>query len=79
MAYTETTELLLKKAVPGTNQPFETAEINNNWDKVDDAVVALIAVDAATAGDVASLSTQITDVISGDTPITITTIDGGAA
>jgi acyl dehydratase len=25
----------LEKATPGTNQPFETTSINNNWDKVD--------------------------------------------
>jgi len=41
MAYTETTDLALKKAVVGTNQPFETVEINANWDKVDAAVVSL--------------------------------------
>ena len=35
MAYTTTTKLSLEKAVPGTNQPFETTSINNNWDKVD--------------------------------------------
>ena len=41
MSYTQTTELSLDKAVPGTNQPFETASINSNWDKVDAAVVAI--------------------------------------
>ena len=35
MSYTETEVLALKKAVIGTNQPFETAEINANWDKVE--------------------------------------------
>ena len=40
MAYTESTDLALKKAVPGTNQPFETAEMNNNWDKIDAASIA---------------------------------------
>lgn len=43
MAYSETTDLALKKAVVGTNQPFETAVVNANWDKVDAAVVALKA------------------------------------
>ena len=43
MAYSETTDLALKKAVVGTNQPFETVEINANWDKVDAAVAALKA------------------------------------
>lgn len=59
MAYSTTTELALQKAVPGSNQPFETAEINNNWDKVDAAVVAvkgssvtpstIVAIDGGTA------------------------------
>jgi hypothetical protein len=40
MAYTGTTRLDLKKAVIGTNQPFETAVINANWDKVDAEAVA---------------------------------------
>lgn len=43
MAYTQTTELALDKATPGTNQAFETSVINDNWDKIDDAVVALQA------------------------------------
>lgn len=48
MAYTQTTRLQLKKAVPGTNQAFETSEINNNWDKVDAEAVAVDArLDAA--------------------------------
>ena len=41
MSYTQTTELDLDKAVPGSNQPFETTSINSNWDKVDAAVVAI--------------------------------------
>lgn len=41
MAYTGTTRLDLKKAVIGTNQPFETAVINANWDKVDAETVAI--------------------------------------
>ena len=41
MAYTGTTRLDLKKAVIGTNQPFETAVINANWDKVDAEAVAI--------------------------------------
>lgn len=40
MAYTNTTRLSLQKAVIGTNQPFETAVINSNWDKVDAEAVA---------------------------------------
>lgn len=38
MSYTTTPELAIQKAVPGSNQPFETAVINSNWDKVDTAV-----------------------------------------
>jgi hypothetical protein len=37
MAYTQTTNLGLDKAVVGTNQAFETVKINDNWDKVDGA------------------------------------------
>jgi hypothetical protein len=37
MAYTQTTNLGLDKAVVGTNQAFETVKINDNWDKVDSA------------------------------------------
>lgn len=41
MSYTQTTRLQLKKAVPGSNQPFETAVFNENWDKVDAETVAI--------------------------------------
>jgi hypothetical protein len=37
MAYTQTTNLTLDKAVVGTNQAFETTKVNSNWDKVDAA------------------------------------------
>jgi hypothetical protein len=37
MAYTQTTNIALDKAVVGTNQAFETTKINSNWDKVDAA------------------------------------------
>lgn len=37
MAYSQTTNLDLDKAVVGTNQAFETDVINDNWDKVDAA------------------------------------------
>jgi hypothetical protein len=47
MSYTNTTRLGLAKANPGTNQPFETAVINTNWDKVDaEAVAADARLDA---------------------------------
>jgi hypothetical protein len=51
MSYTETTDLLLKKAVIGSNQPFETAEMNSNWDKID--------VKTATKGDNTTASTVV--------------------
>lgn len=35
MAYTQTANLALDKAVVGTNQAFETTKVNSNWDKVD--------------------------------------------
>ena len=37
MAYTQTANLALDKAVVGTNQAFETTKVNSNWDKVDSA------------------------------------------
>lgn len=40
MSYTTTTRLGLQKAVIGSNQPFETAVINNNWDKLDTESIA---------------------------------------
>jgi len=40
MSYTTTTRLQLQKAVIGSNQPFETSVINNNWDKLDSESVA---------------------------------------
>lgn len=47
MAYTTTTRLVLQKAVPGTNQPFETTSINDNWDKIDaDTVASAARLDA---------------------------------
>jgi hypothetical protein len=41
MSYTTTTRLLLQKAVPGTNQPFETTVFNSNLDKIDAEAVAV--------------------------------------
>jgi hypothetical protein len=40
MAYTQTINLALDKAVVGTNQAFETAKVNSNWDKIDGAFEA---------------------------------------
>jgi hypothetical protein len=40
MSYTTTTRLQLQKAVIGSNQPFETSVINNNWDKLDSESIA---------------------------------------
>ena len=61
MAYTTTTKLSLEKAVPGTNQPFETTSINNNWDKVDaNATAVANRLTAAEAG------TSITTIDGGD-------------
>lgn len=54
MSYTTTTRLALQKAVVGSNQAFETAVINSNWDKVDaEAVAADVRLDALEAADVA--------------------------
>lgn len=40
MSYTTTSRLGLQKAVIGSNQAFETAVFNSNWDKVDAEAVA---------------------------------------
>ena len=72
MAYTTTTRLLLKKAVIGSNQAFETAEINANWDKVDAEAVAVdTRLDTAEA--------DITGIKGASTASTIVSIDGGTA
>ena len=41
MSYSTTTRLGLKKAVAGSNQPFETAIFNENLDKTDAEFVAV--------------------------------------
>ena len=38
MASTNTPELNLFKATPGTNEAFRTTDVNANWDKVDTAL-----------------------------------------
>jgi hypothetical protein len=43
MAYSSTTKLGLQKAVPNTNQAFETSVFNDNWDAVDAEAVAVDA------------------------------------
>lgn len=67
MTYSLTSRLQLKKAVAGTNQPFETAVFNENWDKIDaDSVTTnsrLSTVESAnntTAGSIAILSGRMT-------------------
>jgi hypothetical protein len=62
MSYTTTMRLLLQKAVPGSNQPFETTVFNNNLDKIDADTVATVARVAAVettiiSGNVNSAST----------------------
>jgi hypothetical protein len=39
MASTTTPLIGLFKATPGTNEPFRTADINNNWDILDTFIV----------------------------------------
>jgi hypothetical protein len=39
MASTTTPLIGLFKATPGTNEPFRTADINNNWDTLDEFIV----------------------------------------
>ena len=61
MAYTNTTKLSLEKAVPGTNQPFETTSINNNWDKVDAEAVAVASRLTSDESTIASHTTTLGD------------------
>ena len=50
MSYSNTTRLGLKKAVPGSNQAFETAVFNDNLDDIDAEFVAVDGrLDAAEA------------------------------
>lgn len=39
MAFTRTPLIGLFKATPGTNEPFRTADINDNWDTLDTFIV----------------------------------------
>jgi hypothetical protein len=71
MAYTGTTKLDLKKAVVGTNQPFETTVINANWDKVDAEAVAIDTRVDGIDTTLTSLDTRIDAieaVVDGGTP-----------
>lgn len=74
MSYSTTTRLGLKKAIVGTNQPFETAVFNENWDKVDaEAVLAdgrldtLEAANTTNSASISSLNTRVTAVEGVDT------------
>lgn len=69
MSYSTTSRLSLKKAVIGTNQPFETAVFNENWDKVDAEAVAadarldtLEAANTTNTSSISSLTTRVTAV-----------------
>ena len=55
MSYSSTVRLGLKKAVVGSNQPFETAVVNENWDKVDAEFVAVDVRLDGVEGSVTSL------------------------
>jgi hypothetical protein len=69
MSYTNTFRLLLAKADPGTNQPFQTEVFNQNWDKVDAEAVAVDgrldvveAKDVAQDGRLTSVEGRVTSV-----------------
>ena len=69
MSYSTTSRLTLKKAVSGTNQPFETAVFNENWDKIDAEAVAadgrldtLEAANTTNTASISSLTTRVTAV-----------------
>lgn len=48
MSSTNTTNLALFKATPGTAEPFRTSDVNSNWDKID-AALGQRTVDFATS------------------------------
>lgn len=62
MAYTQTTRLDLDKAVPGSNQVFETAVINDNWDKIDAEAVAIDARFDVVEADITTIQGDISDI-----------------
>lgn len=74
MSYSTTTRLSLKKAVSGTNQPFETSAFNENWDKIDAEAVgadsrldALESANTTNTASIGSLSSRVTAVEGTDT------------
>jgi hypothetical protein len=67
MSYTTTTNLSLQKAVPGSNQAFETASINTNWDSVDTFA-------GATNTSITTINGNVTTVSNGLATVTGTTI-----
>lgn len=55
MAYEATTNLGLQKAVPGSNQAFETAVFNENWDAID----GVFPLDSASIADGAVVTNKL--------------------
>jgi hypothetical protein len=76
MAYANTTRLQLKKAVVGTNQAFETSEINNNWDKVDAETIAISDRIGVAEGVAAAFSPRIGTLESKTTALETLTASG---
>ncbi len=70
MSYSDTTFLLLKKAVKGSNQPFETDVFNDNWDLVDSGVETV-------SDAVAALDTRL-DAVEANNWVTQARIADGA-
>ena len=68
MSYTTTTRLGLKKAVVGSNQPFETTVFNTNWDAIDSDTVSTAATVSSLSGTVSSLNGTVTTLNSTTVP-----------
>jgi hypothetical protein len=89
MASTTTPLIGLFKATPGTNEPFRTADINDNWDILDTFIVGYqdqfdelvsdttaattAAIDAA--NDAADATTAALDQFETDSAAAIATLD----
>jgi len=79
MSYTTTTNLSLQKAVPGSNQAFETASINTNWDNVDSHAGSVNTSITTINGNVTTISNGLATVTGTTIPALaarVTTLEG---
>jgi hypothetical protein len=64
----------LYKAIPGTNEPFRAADINNNWDILDTFIVnyedRFGELEAATTDAITNFNSQSTAILEDITQVT---------